>query len=211
MSSSFVVEAQAREANGSAVARRLRAQGLVPAVLYGGGKVPQSFSVDYRHMQKHLKNEAFYSHIVTISLNGKSQQAILRALQRHPAKDQLLHVDFLRVQSDQAIEVRVPLHFIGADACVGVKQGGGVVNHIEADLLISCLPDQLPEYIEVDISELELGSSLHISDITLPVGVRSIDLTHGEEYDRAVVSVHVVREQPDEEIEEIAPEETDPA
>lgn len=133
----------------------------------------------------------------------------MRDIQRHPHKLLVMHMDFLRIESDHSIQVHVPLHFIGEEDCVGVKQGGGIIGHIESEVFVDCLPGNLPEYIEVDVTNLELGASIHLSEITLPEGVRSVDLSHGEDHDRAVVSVHASRasKADDDESAEATPEE----
>ena len=131
----------------------------------------------------------FYSHILTINVDGKEETVILRDLQRHPSQPKVLHIDFLRVTADQKITVRVPIHFINEDTCVGVKLNGGIVSHLQTEVEIECLPKDLPEFIEVNIADLDLGQSLHLSDITLPEGAVIIALTHGEVSDQAIVSV----------------------
>ena len=193
MSVSFTVDAEPRSDLGKGASRRLRRENQVPAVVYGAGKDPESIMLKHNEVLKHLDNEAFYSHILKLNVGKKSQQVILRDIQRHPYKRVVMHMDFLRVASDTAIQVQVPLHYINEEKCVGVRQGGGIISHLETELAISCLPGQLPEYIEVDVAELELGASLHISDITLPEGVTSVDLSHGEDHDRAIVSVQASR------------------
>lgn len=192
MTDVFEINAQARADTGSAASRRLRRSGMVPAVLYGGREV-LLLAVKANELGHQLENEAFYSHILKLKLNGTEERVILRALQRHPSHSRILHVDFLRISEDQAIRVSVPLHFIGEDACVGVKQQGGVVSHLQMEVEISCLPKDLPEFIEMDISQLELGQSFHLSDVKLPQGVEIVALTHGEVSDNAVVSVHAPR------------------
>ena len=193
MSVSFTVDAEPRTDLGKGASRRLRRTNQVPAVVYGAGKEPESIMIKHNEVLKHLDQEAFYSHILTLNVGKKSQQVILRDIQRHPHKLLILHMDFLRVRSDTSIQVNVPLHFINEDNCVGVKQDGGIISHLETEIHVDCLPGDLPEYIEVDVVNLELGSALHLSEISLPKGVTSVDLAHGEDYDRAVVSVHAPR------------------
>jgi large subunit ribosomal protein L25 len=137
-----------------------------------------------------LSNEAFFASIVTLKVDGKDEDVIIKDLQRHPAKPRLLHADFQRVSANKALHVKIPLHFLNEATSVGVKTGGGVVSHLMTELEISCLPADLPEYIEVDVQELGLDQSLHISDLKLPSGVSSISLSHGESGDLAVVSIH---------------------
>ncbi len=193
MSSEFVVTAEPRNDQGKGASRRLRRGGRVPAILYGAGKEPVSLSIDHNELLKQLENEAFYSHILTIDIGGNKEQAILKDMQRHPAKPFIQHLDFMRVSAGESIRVNVPLHFVGADAAPGVKVGGGIVTHAVTEVEINCLPKDLPEYIEVDLSGLELGESLHLSDIKLPKGVELVQLLHGEEHDVAVAAIQATR------------------
>lgn len=185
----FSISAQLRSTSGKGENRRMRQLGRVPAIIYGGGGEALSLSLAHNEILRHLENEAFYSHILTIDMDGKQEMVILRDLQRHPSKPQVLHMDFLRVTADQEITVNVPLHFLNEEACIGVKQQGGIVSHLQKDVEISCLPKHLPEYLEVDISQLELGHSLHLSDIVLTEGLTIVSLTHGEASDHAIVAV----------------------
>ena len=203
-SNDFTLEASPRQDVGKGASRRLRRnQDEIPAIIYGGGKDPANISLKHKDIMHAVENEAFFSHIITIKLGKSSESVVIKDLQRHPAKPRILHADFLRVLADQAIHVKVPLHFLNEEKCVGVKQSGGTVNHLLNELEISCLPKHLPEYIEVDVLNLDVGDSLHISDISLPEGVSSVDLSHGESGDHAVVSVHIakvaVEEEPAEE------------
>ena len=194
MSEDFVLDAQVREVTGKGASRRLRReQGLVPAIVYGGEKEPLQITLAHKDLVKQLENEAFYSHIVTLNIGSESQQVILKDLQRHPAKPFVLHADFLRVSSTQTLNTKVPLHFINEESSVGVKQQGGVVTHNITELDISCLPADLPEFIEVDVAALEVGHSIHISELTLPEGVTSVDLIHGADHDLAVVTISKTR------------------
>ena len=184
----FIINAELREESGKGASRRLRHEGKVPAILYGDGKKPQSLILLHNEIIKHLENEAFYSHILTLVANGKKQRAIIRDIQRHPFKLKVTHMDFQRVNSRTKLTTSVPLHFINEDICIGFK-ASGIVSHQMNELEISCLPKDLPEYIEVDVTNLDIGDSIHISDITLPEGVESIALAHGESHDLPVVSV----------------------
>ena len=218
MSVSFTVNAEPRTDLGKGASRRLRRTDQVPAIVYGASTEPQAIMVKHNEVLKSLDQEAFYSHILTLNVGTKSQQVILRNIQRHPYKQLIMHMDFLRVRSDKTIQMNVPLHFINEDHCVGVRESGGVISHIESEMLIECLPADLPEYIEVDVINVELGSSLHLSDIDLPEGVSSVDLAYGEDRNRNVVSVHVARAELVEEDEEdeieggeiVEPEEDEP-
>ncbi len=183
----FVLDAQTREDAGKGASRRLRRQALVPAIVYGGKKEPQNISILSKELIKHLENEAFYSHIISLNVGGKSEDVILKDLQRHPAKPVILHADFLRVSKNQKLTTKAPLHFINEEKSAGVKTQGGIVNHIITELEISCLPANLPEYIEVDLAEVELGQTIHISDLTMPEGVESIALAHGNDLSIAAI------------------------
>lgn len=192
MAEDFQINAQIRDTFGRNASRRLRRSNRVPAVVYGSGE-PTAISVKANELANHLKNEAFYSHILTLILGDKEERVILRELQRHPRVSQVIHLDLLRVCEDQEIRVHVPLHFINEDTCTGVKQQGGEISHLQSDVEVSCLPRYLPEFIEVDTAELELGHSMHLSDISLPAHVEIVALTHGEASDNAIVSVHSPR------------------
>ncbi len=193
MSSEFVLSAEPRSEQGKGASRRLRRAGKVPAILYGAGKEPVPLSINHNELLKQLENEAFYSHILTIELGGKKEQAVLKDLQRHPAKPFILHLDLMRVSAGEKIRVNVPLHFIGEEVAPGVKIGGGIVTHAVTEVEITCLPKDLPEYIEVDLSGLELGQSLHLSDLKLPPGVELVQLMQGEEHDVAVAAIQATR------------------
>ena len=189
----FEIEAEKRTDMGKGASRRLRRSGRVPAIIYGAGKEPQNISLDHNKMMHNLENEGFFSHIITVKLDGKKQKTILRDLQRHPARPILLHVDFQRVSDDQAIHVHVPLHFIGEDICPGVKQEGGAISHNIIEVEISCLPKDIPEFIEVDVSELKIGDSVHLTDLKVPEGITVAALTHGEGHDQQVLNVHTTK------------------
>ncbi|QMU61532.1 MAG: 50S ribosomal protein L25/general stress protein Ctc [Gammaproteobacteria bacterium] len=195
MSVDFTLNAELRNEQdlGKGASRRLRKKGRVPAVIYGGGEDSVSVTLDHNSLVHSLEQEAFYSHILNVEVAGKSQRAILRDLQRHPYKSTVLHMDLLRVREDTAINVHVPLHFLNEDTCPGVKLDGGVISHNTTEIEISCLPKDLPEFIEVDAGELKLNDSLHLSDIKVADGVTIVELSHGEDHDHVVVSVHVKR------------------
>ncbi len=185
----FMLEAVSRANVGKGASRRLRHENVVPAIVYGADKEPANVSIQHHHLVHALSNEAFFASIVTLKIDGKDEPVIIKDLQRHPARPILLHADFQRVSANKALHVKIPLHFINEVTAVGVKTGGGVVSHLMTELEISCLPADLPEYIEVDIAELGLGESLHISDLKLPAGVSSISLSHGEHGDLAVIAI----------------------
>lgn len=192
MSSDFKLSATARNDMGKGASRRLRRlANQVPAIVYGGTKKPQNISLAHNMLQHALENEAFYSSIITLSVDGNSEAVILKDIQRHPAKPAFLHIDFLRISKTQKLNIKVPLHFINEDICVGVKLGGGSISRTITDLEISCLPEDLPEFIEVDVAAMDVGDILHISDVTLPSGVESVDLSYGEEHDQPVFIVNM--------------------
>ena len=184
----FVLEAESRKDLGRSASRCLRRSEKVPAVIYGAGKDPESITLDHKKLMHSLEEEAFYSSILEIKIDGKAQQAVIKALQRHAYKPKILHVDFLRVDSKTEIHVHVPIHFVGA--CPAVKEGG-VVNHLMNEVEVVCLPKHLPEFIEVDLSGLVLDHTMHLSNLTLPTGVKLAELIHGN--DAGVVNVHIPR------------------
>lgn len=191
MSEDFIVHAETRSTQGTGASRRLRRTGKVPAILYGGESGPVQLSVDHNEMLRHLEHEAFYSHILSIDIDGKAENAVLKDLQRHPAKAQILHADFMRVVAGQAMRMTVPLHFVGEEASPGIKNNGGVLDRLRNELEIECLPRNLPEYIEVDVSALDVNDSIHLEELTLPEGVTSVAQMHDENW--TVVAVHVPR------------------
>ncbi len=205
MSISFNLEAETRTDLGKGASRRLRHAEKFPAVVYGAGKDPVSLTLDHKKFMHNLENEAFYSHILNLSIDGKDEQVILKDLQRHPAKVAVLHADFLRVDAKEKLHLRVPLHFINGDDCLGAKEGG-LVTHSMTEVEVACLPKNLPEYLEVDLTSLELDNSLHMSDITLPEGVEILELSHGEGHDQPIAACHMTRGSKDDEAEDAAAE-----
>jgi len=196
----FELIAEQRSDVGKGASRRLRRlANEVPAIVYGGKNPPQKISLLHKDLDHALQNEAFYSHIITLSVEGNNEEVILKDLQRHPAKSIILHADFLRVSKTQKFTTKVPIHFMNEDICNGVKVGGGNITRSMTELDISCLPADLPEYIEVDVAEVEIGQILHISDIKLPSGVESVALSYGEDRDSPIFTVN----KPKEEIEEV--------
>lgn len=191
MSSVFEFVAEARNKPGTASAKSVRRQGKVPAVIYGGEVGPEMLVLDHNEVVKHLAHEAVYSHILDVVVSGKVEKAILKAVQRHPAKSRVLHLDFLRVTANEKLKAQVPLHFVNEDICVGAKLGG-VVMHNLVDIEVACLPEDLPEYIEVDLSSLTLGETLHVSQLVAPKGVEFLALAHGDDHDADVSVVTVV-------------------
>ncbi|MCG5499919.1 50S ribosomal protein L25/general stress protein Ctc [Ectothiorhodospira lacustris] len=189
MSVNFELQAEPRADQGKGASRRLRRAGKLPAIVYGAGKEPVAVTLDHNTVWLSLAHEAFYSHILTLKVNGKSERVILRDLQRHPVKQMVLHMDLQRVTEDQALKVHVPLHFINEESCVGVKTGGGMLSHQAVEVEVECLPKDLPEFIEVDVADLNVGDSLHLSQIRLPEGVSIVALAQGPDHDLSVVSV----------------------
>ena len=181
MQETFELTAESRSDLGKGASRRLRRSNKVPAVIYGGGKDPESLTVAHNELMQHLEHEAFYSHILTIKVDGKNQKAVLRDVQRHPAKPVIMHVDFLRVSESESIRMSVPLHFLNEDTCVGVKMGGGLITHLVTQLEVQCKAKDLPEYIEVDMKDIDVGDSVHLSDLKIPTGVELMELIHGHD------------------------------
>jgi large subunit ribosomal protein L25 len=184
----FELRGELRKGGGKGAARRLRREGLIPAVIYGAGKDAVSITFDANTVHKQLDNEAFFSHILDVKVDGEGTQAVLKALQRDPTTDQVTHMDLLRVSSTQEITMHVPLHFVNEENCPG-KKAGGVVNHLLMDLEISCLPKDLPEYIEVDMAAMDIGDSIHLSELTMPAGVTLLALSQEADSDQPVVSL----------------------
>ena len=192
MAGSFVFEAQVRSELGRGHSRRLRQVGKVPAVLYGGGADPIGLVLEHNKVLKALENEATFSHILTLRFDGKEETAILKDLQRHPSRPIIMHMDFQRVSESQKIRVHVPIHFLNQETSVGAKKGG-VVTHNLVDIEVSCLPMHLPEFIEVDMAKVDLGDSVHLSDIKLPPGVAIVELMHGPDHDQIVAAIQAGR------------------
>jgi large subunit ribosomal protein L25 len=184
----YELRGELRELGGKGAARRVRRDGMIPAVLYGAGKDAVSIKLNANDVHKRLENEAFFSHILDVTVGSEATQAVLKALQRDPASDRVVHMDLLRVSSTQEITMHVPLHFISEDISPG-RKAGGVINHLLVDLEISCLPKDLPEYIEVDMSSMDIGDSLHLSELVMPQGVTLLAIAQNPEHDQPVVSI----------------------
>ena len=191
MSTNFTINAKSREDTGKGASRRLRRlTGEVPAIIYGGKKDAEKISILHKDITKALENDAVYSSIISLSIDGKAEDTIIKDIQRHPAKQIILHMDFLRVSKTTKLQTRVPLNFINEDTCVGVKLGGGLIAHTMTDIEVSCLPKDLPESIDVDMAEVDVGQIVHLSDLTLPDGVESVSLSQGADYDLTVATVN---------------------
>ncbi len=190
MSNVFGFVAESRTKSGKSAAKAIRREGRVPAVLYGGHTDPVMLTLNHNDVIKHLEHEAVYSHVLDITIDGKTEQAVLKGLARHPAKPVVLHMDFLRVNMQEEIKVHVPLHFKGEAVSVGLK-AGGVLIPLAADVEVICLPGALPEFIEIDITNLAVGESVHLHDLVPPAGVRFAALLHAhdDEQDLALVKI----------------------
>jgi large subunit ribosomal protein L25 len=183
----YTLEATVRSDKGTGASRRLRHSNQVPAILYGTDKAPQNLALSHNKVWLAQANEGFYSHILTLVIDGEKQEVILKDMQRHPWKNQVLHMDFQRVDAAHKLHTKVPVHFVGEEAAT---KKGGVITHVANELEVTCLPKDLPEFIEVDVAAMEVGQTLHISEITLPAGVESVELAKGEDHDNAVVTLH---------------------
>ncbi|MEO6078252.1 MAG: 50S ribosomal protein L25/general stress protein Ctc [Steroidobacteraceae bacterium] len=196
MRKSFEVGAETRDDQGKGASRRLRRTGKVPAILYGGKGEPSNIVLDQLKLLNVISDEKFYSSVITVKLAGKDHQAIVKDVQLHPAKNQVLHVDLQRVLADQPIRIHLPIHFLNETTCPGVKVQGGLVSHLRTDVEISCLPKDLPEALEIDMAGMSLNDTVYLKDIKLPAGVTIPELNQGREI--PVVSIHAPRaEEPE--------------
>ncbi len=200
---SFTFGADLRDKAGKGASRRLRHTGKVPAILYGGGQPPQALVLDQQNLLTMIGSEKFYSSIVQITVDGQPQPVIIKDVQMHPARNVVVHVDLQRVLESERIRIRLPIHFRNETVAPGVKTQGGIVSHMETDVEVSCLPKDLPEYLEVDLAEMSLNETKFLGDIPLPAGVVITDLVHGK--NRPVVSIHSPRaEEPEAVAAEVA-------
>lgn len=184
----FEVVARPRTALGTSASRRLRRSGHIPAILYGGDKDPIPLSLEENRIRKQVENEAFAAHVLTVKVDGEESQAVLKFVHRHPATDRVIHMDFQRISASSEIHMHVPLHFINEEDCLG-KRAGGIVTRLLVEVEVGCLPKDLPEYIEVDMASLDVGDSVHLSELVLPPGVHIMTLAHNPDNDQPVVSV----------------------
>ena len=192
MTVEFALNAEVRSDLGKGASRRLRRNvAMVPAVIYGGEKAPQSISLLAKELAKLLENEASFSHVLNLNVAGSTESVLIKALQRHPAKGYVMHADFIRVVAGQKLTAHVPLHFLNQETSVGVKTQGGEVSHTLVEVEVTCLPKDLPEFIEVDMAAVEIGQIVHLSDLKLPKGVELVALAHGN--DLAVANIHASR------------------
>ena len=212
MSDNISLNVEPRSDSGKGASRRLRNQGLVPAILYGGKFDPVKISIAHNEFIHELEKETIYTQVVDLKMGGKVQEVILRDLQRHPYKNKILHADFFRIDKNTPIKVLVPVHVNNAEECVGVKMDGGMLTQLVTEIEIIALPKDLPEYLEIDALELHLGDILHLTDIQMPQGVEIVSLTHHEEVediehsDLNVGVLSVVKTRAEEIIDDEAPE-----
>lgn len=196
----YEFKAEIRTDLGKGASRRLRLEGKIPAILYGGKDAPVSLTLSHDKIINAASHEGFFSHILTLHIDGKKQDAILKDVQRHPFKPKITHLDFQRVNAKEELHTNVPVHFIGEEA---IKKAGGVVVHQLNDIEITCLPKDLPEFIEVDVSGLNVGDNIHLSQVKAPSGVTFVELTRGADHDPVLVTVS---KQKAEKVEDEAPE-----
>ena len=203
---SIVLNAELRTDMGKGASRRLRRANKLPAIVYGAGKEPVNLMLEQKDVQHELQHEAFFTQVLELDVGGKKQDVLLRDLQHHPYRQDILHMDFQRIDAKVEVHVNVPLHFMNEDVAPGVKQEGGAISHVVSEVEIVCLPKDIPEFIEVDLGELHMGDIVHLSDLKMPAGVEVFALKQGEEYDSAVASIHA-RKVAEEPVEEEQPEE----
>ncbi len=201
MSTGFELDVEARVKLGKGENRRLRRRGKIPAILYGGGQEPQAIMLEQVRLQHQMEQEAFYTSILTLKLNGNSQAVVVKDVQHHPFKRQILHLDFQRILEDEKITLNVPIHYIGEDVAVGVTEEGGEIMRLVTDVEVICLPKDLPEFLELDVSAMELNQLMHLSDVAVPEGVELTGLAHDQ--DPAVIAINPPRREEEDEIPEV--------
>ncbi len=193
--SDLSLNVELREVVGKGASRRLRRlEDLVPAIIYGGktggnARKPTNITMKANELKKALENEAYYSSIITLNIGEKTEQVVLKDMQRHPARDHVMHADFLRVSKSTILKSHLPVHFINEDICPAVKTGGAKINHQMTSIDVICAAGDLPQFIEIDLAEAEVGTTIHLSDVKFPKGVQSLALSHGPDHDTAVVSL----------------------
>ncbi len=190
--STYTLNLSNRSDTGKGASRRLRHANLIPAVIYGGDEEPQALQMNHDDIIKALASEAIYTSIIDVNIDGKVTKAVIKDIQRHAYKPKVLHLDLLRVSQNEKIHMHVPIHCLGADIAPGVK-AGGQMNHNMNDIEVICLAKDLPEYLELDVSAMKIGDTLHISDLPLPEGVVSAQLMHGPDHDQPIVAIHKSR------------------
>jgi len=201
---SFELNATLREDQGKGASRRLRHANLLPAVIYGGGEDAVSITLLQKDIQHKLPDESFYSQVLSLNIEGKTEDVLIRDIQHHPYKMEVMHMDFIRIDAKKVVHVFSQLHFSGEDVAPGIKHEDGVISHVMTEVEVVCLPGKIPEFIPVDLSEMHVGDIIHLSDLKLPEGVEVLVLKQGEEHDTAVASMHVRKVV--EEVEDEAPE-----
>ena len=185
----FNLDASIRTDLGKGASRRLRREEKLPGIIYGGEEAPVSITLDHNKVNNAADFEAFYSHVLTLNVDGKATEVLVKDMQRHPYKPKIMHIDFQRVVAGQDVHTNVPLHFVNEEKSAAVK-AGGIAEHHVTEIEVTCLPKDLPEFIEVDMAAVEMGQTLHLSDLTLPAGVASVELAKDDEtHDLAVVTV----------------------
>jgi len=186
----YELNAEVREVKGKGASRRLRREeGLTPAIVYGGDKEPTQVTLAHKDVIKAFEDEGFFSHVVKLNIGGTAENVLIKDVQRHAYKPVVMHVDFQRVSATTKVKQHIPLHFINEETCKGVKLQGGKISHNISDVVVVCEAGKLPEFIEVDMADVEVGTTLHLSDLKLAEGVQILELTHGADHDAAVVSV----------------------
>jgi len=195
--SNLTFNAESRSDTGKGASRRLRHANSVPGIIYGGNVDPQNLTLNHDDIIKSLENEAIYTSIITVNIDGKENKAVIKDIQRHAYKPKVLHMDFQRVSENEKIHMHVPIHFLGGENAPGVKAGGQMTHNL-SDIEVACMAKDLPEYLEIDVSAMNIGDTLHISDLTLPEGVVSAELAHGADHDQPIVAIHKSRAMSDD-------------
>ena len=188
----YSITAEPRNVTGKGASRRLRHAGKVPGIMYGAGKEPTQVAFNHLELLVKLANEKFFTKVLNVNVGGSEEHAVIKDLQRHPYKPIIMHMDLMRVSATEKLRMHIPLHFINADVAPGVK-AGGQVNHNIVEIEVQCLPKDLPEYISVDLVNMELNQVMHFTDLVLPTGVEIVELLHGKKHDQPVVSIHMPR------------------
>ncbi|MCY4453514.1 MAG: 50S ribosomal protein L25/general stress protein Ctc [Immundisolibacterales bacterium] len=197
----FELQADVRSGHGKGAVRRLRRTGRIPAIMYGAGQDPLPLDLAENVLRRQLSNEAWFSHVLTVKVDGREEKAVIKSLQRHPATERILHLDLLRVSETQKITMLVPIHFENEEDSPGRRAGGSISHHM-TEVEISCLPGDLPEYLAVNTVDMDIGDSIHLSQVPLPEGVEVPALIHGSEHDQPVISIQVSRVTEVEEVTE---------
>ena len=199
----YTLDAEVRAELGTSASRRLRKENKVPAILYGGDDAPVALTLEHNKVIQAQEFEAFYSHVLTLNVDGKATEVLVKDMQRHPYKPKIMHIDFQRVIAGQDVHTNVPLHFVNEEAII--KAGATIAHHVN-EIAITCLPKDLPEFIEVDLADIEVGQTLHLSDVTFPAGVTSDELAKGESHDQAVATANAPKGGSDDSEEEATEE-----